>query len=144
MQVTWVDFSLLFQAFALSLPPCTGYSFRLGFVHYTILPFLFTSSHLSLPLYARFTWWQTVACGMENFLNLMPWPVPQKWRFILEAIRTINETKILKTIRCRKHFNAATCMWKEKFFFQSVSQVYSLFLFPGTASSILKTRKGLQ
>lgn len=46
MQVTWVDFSSLFQAFALSLPPCTGYSFRLGFVYYTVLTFLFTSSHL--------------------------------------------------------------------------------------------------
>lgn len=45
MQVTWVDFSVLFQAFDLSLPPCTGYSFKLGFVHHTILIFLYNSSH---------------------------------------------------------------------------------------------------
>lgn len=45
MQVTWVDISVFFQAFDLSLPPCTGYSFKLGFVHHTMLTFLYNSSH---------------------------------------------------------------------------------------------------
>lgn len=45
MQVTWVDFSVVFQAFDLCLPLCTGYSFKLGFVHHTILTFLYNFSH---------------------------------------------------------------------------------------------------
>lgn len=94
MQVTWVDFSVFFQAFDLSLPPCPGYSFQLGFVHHTILTFLYNSVHFifvsvyKIYVVVNYGLWDgehfesdTLTCATEV-------------RFILYARRIIYETKI--------------------------------------------------
>lgn len=124
VQVTWVDFSLLFQAFALSRPPCPGYSFRLGFVYYNSLTFLFTSSHLifaspcKMYLMTNYGFWD------EHFesdvLNCAP-----KVEVHLGSSKNCKWSKDLTTVRCRKQqFNAIICIWKENVFFQSMRHVY--------------------
>lgn len=126
MQVTWVDISVFFQAFDLSLPPCTGYSFKLGFVHHTILTFLYNSSHFIFVSLNKI--YVVTNYGMENFSNLMPWPVcATEVEVHLVSKRNHIWNKDLVTIQGRMHvctFIVIMCMWKPKFFFWSMSQTF--------------------
>lgn len=141
MQVTWVDFSVLFQVFDLSLPPCTGYSFKLGFVPHTILTFLYNSSHFIFVFLCKIYMVTNYSlCDGEYFeSDALTCATEVEIHLVSKKNRIWN--KGLVAIWGGRHictFIGIICIWKQKFFFWSMSQdkPYLLFLFPGTASSI--------
>lgn len=120
MEVTWVDISVFFQAFDLSLLPCTSYSFKLGFVHHTILTFFHNSNHFifvslhKIYMVTNYGRWDgehfesdALTCTTEVEVHLV-----SKNNYI--------GNKDLVAVQGRRHvctFIVIMCMWKGKFFF---------------------------
>lgn len=64
-----------------------------------------------------------MVCRLENILYLIPWPVLQKWRFILEVARIIIQRLTTDTYK-KQLLNAIKHIGGEKVFLRLICKVY--------------------